>query len=64
MLISPARTCFGYQIRATPDGWAWTTYHLDGSVNDQGRAPEKALAAAMVVRALARSACEERSQAA
>ena len=58
------RACFGYQICPTSEGWAWTTYNLDGTVNDEGRAPEKALAAAMVIRALARSAGETRSNAA
>lgn len=64
IVISSQSACFGYQIRSTPKGWAWVVYDLNGQVQGQGCAPQKAIAAAMVVRALARSAAEDRSTAA
>lgn len=47
---------FGYRIRWTEEGWDWTTFDLAGQVAASGRAPSKAVAAAYVVRALARAA--------
>ena len=47
-------SCFGYQIRPAGDGWAWVAYDLDGQVQARGWAPQKVLAAACVIRALAR----------
>jgi hypothetical protein len=56
---APHETCFGYQIRPANDGWAWVTFDLAGEVQEQGWAPQKALAAAFVIRALARAAGPE-----
>jgi hypothetical protein len=53
---SPSQAAFGYQIRPAGEGWSWVSYDLDGIVQEQGWAPQKALAAACVVRALARMA--------
>ena len=63
-MTSSDSACFGYQIRSTPEGWAWVTYGLNGEVQDEGCAPQKALAAAMVIRALARPADNDPSKAA
>lgn len=49
---------FGYKIRRTDDGWTWTTFDPGGRLLEQGHAPSKAVAAACVIRALARNACE------
>ena len=49
-------SCFGYEIRAAGEGWSWVTYDLSGAVEARGWAPHKAMAAACVVRALARAA--------
>ena len=61
-MISPDQSCFGYNIRQTASGWSWVTYDLDGGVQAQGSAPDKALAAACVIRALARAATEQPSR--
>lgn len=47
---------FGYRISKDEAGWIWTTFDLAGRVAVRGHAPTKAVAAACVVRALARSA--------
>lgn len=47
---------FGYRINKGEEGWAWTTFDLAGRVAVRGHAPTKAVAAACVIRALARSA--------
>lgn len=47
---------FGYRINKGEDGWTWTTFDLSGRVTVRGHAPTKAVAAACVIRALARSA--------
>jgi hypothetical protein len=47
---------FGYRIRETSEGWSWTTFDTSGRVEARGRAPTKAVAAALVIRAIARSA--------
>lgn len=51
-------TTFGYKMRRTDAGWAWTTFDTAGRFLEQGSAPTKAIAAACVIRALARNACE------
>ena len=51
---------FGYRIRETADGWSWATLDPAGKVRDRGDAPTKALAAAFVIRAIARSEVGER----
>jgi hypothetical protein len=48
--------CFGYRIREEGAGWSWTTFDLAGRVQARGHAPNKAVAAACVIRMLARSA--------
>jgi|GEM_PF-6038963 len=48
--------CFGYKIHPAADGWAWVTFDLQGCVQEEGWAPQKAVAAALIVRALARAA--------
>jgi hypothetical protein len=50
---------FGYRIRETAEGWTWSTLDQSGRVQARGRAPSKAVAAACVIRALARSALPE-----
>ncbi|MDB5467319.1 MAG: hypothetical protein JWQ46_2081 [Phenylobacterium sp.] len=52
-------TCFGYRIRATETGWDWMAFDMAGQVQERGHAPDKALAAACVIRALARAACDD-----
>jgi len=47
---------FGYRIREDGGGWSWTTFDLSGEVQARGHAPNKALAAACVIRMLARAA--------
>lgn len=47
---------FGYRIRETGEGWDWTAFDRTGRVQARGLAPTKAVAAALVIRALARSA--------
>lgn len=46
---------FGYRLSKTTDGWTWTTFDLAGQVAVRGHAPTKAVAAACIVRALARA---------
>ncbi|WP_374468820.1 hypothetical protein [Phenylobacterium sp.] len=50
---------FGYRISKDEAGWTWTTFDLAGQILVEGRAPTKAVAAACVIRALARSAIPE-----
>jgi hypothetical protein len=46
---------FGYRIRRTASGWSWVAFAADGGVLAQGGAPNRATAAACVVRAIARA---------
>lgn len=46
---------FGYRISKAEGEWIWTTFDLAGKVAVRGHAPTKAVAAACVIRALARS---------
>lgn len=62
-MTSPSSAGFGYRIRPAEAGWTWVTYDLVGEVLAQGTAPNKALAAACVVRALARAAAPTREAA-
>lgn len=48
-----AETCFGFRFRSAAGGWKWETYDQQGVVQAAGWAPEKPLAAACVIRALA-----------
>ena len=45
---------FGYRIRPCETGWLWIAFDAAGAVRERGRAPTKALAAACVIRAIAR----------
>jgi hypothetical protein len=47
---------FGFRIGKQDGGWTWTTFDLAGEVVSRGHAPTKAVAAACVIRALARAA--------
>jgi hypothetical protein len=51
---------FGYRITRTRGGWLWSTYDLRGELQHHGEAPSKALAAALVIRALARTHATDR----
>jgi hypothetical protein len=55
-MSSAHQASFGYQIRPADGGWTWMTFDLAGEVQERGWAPQKALAAACVIRALAREA--------
>jgi hypothetical protein len=46
----------GYRIRKTSTGWSWETLRRDGSVQNAGFAPSKAVAAAWIIRDLAQGA--------
>jgi hypothetical protein len=48
-------TSFGYRLSKTADGWTWITFDLAGKVAARGHAPTKAVAAACIIRALARA---------
>ena len=58
-MTSSDRAAFGYRICPSNDGWTWITFDLAGAVAARGWAPDKALAAACVIRALARAATAE-----
>lgn len=45
---------FGYRIRPCAAGWSWTAFDAGGGVQERGEAPTKAMAAACVIRAIAR----------
>jgi hypothetical protein len=47
---------FGYRISRTASGWLWVAFDVQGQVQDRGLAPNKALAAACVIRTIARNA--------
>ena len=55
---------FGYRIRETAEGWAWSTLDSTGRVQARGQAPNKSIAAACVIRALARSALPDEARSA
>jgi len=44
-----------YSIRPVQGGWAWRTFDPQGRVRGQGTAVSRALAAACVVRSIART---------
>lgn len=46
---------FGYRICPVEGGWSWTAFDPSGRLAASGEAPTKALAAACVIRALARA---------
>jgi hypothetical protein len=47
---------FGYRVRQDGGAWQWTAFDACGRVCAQGRAPSRAVAAALVIRALAQDA--------
>jgi hypothetical protein len=47
---------FGYRIEPCDEGWAWRAYDADGEIQASGAAPTKAIAAACVIREIARTA--------
>lgn len=59
-----AKTQFGYQIRPTAAGWRWTAFDPHGQISEEGCAPSKAVAAACVIRVLAREETARLSRAA
>lgn len=52
----PLEAQFGYRIAPCDEGWAWKAYDRAGQVQASGAAPTKAIAAACVIREIARSA--------
>ncbi len=52
----PSEAEFGYRIEPCDEGWAWRAYDVSGEVQASGEAPTKAIAAACVIREIARSA--------
>jgi hypothetical protein len=45
---------FGYRITRTGSGWSWVAFDTGGAVIASGAARERAVAAACVIRAIAR----------
>jgi hypothetical protein len=52
---SSTATSFGFRIYPLGEAWRWECYDPCGRVQARGAAPEKALAAAFVIRALAQA---------
>lgn len=46
---------YGFRITRTPAGWRWAAYDTDGRALESGAAPNRAVAAACVIRVIARS---------
>lgn len=46
---------YGFRISETRGGWAWAAYDPDGRPIESGAAPNRAAAAACVIRVIARS---------
>lgn len=46
---------YGFRISETRSGWAWAAYDTDGRAIETGAAPNRAVAAACVIRVIARS---------
>jgi hypothetical protein len=49
----------GFSIRPRRGGWSWAAIDPEGRVRDQGDAPTRALAAAFVIRAIARASVQD-----
>jgi hypothetical protein len=45
---------FGYRISRTREGWSWVAFDTAGAVIASGAARDRAVAAACVIRAIAR----------
>lgn len=54
---------FGYRILRTREGWTWMTYGDAGEVLEQGAVRDRSVAAACIIRAIARRAGPERTAA-
>lgn len=54
-------TAAGYHFRIRPDadGWSWQTMDTAGAIKAGGQAPTKAIAAALVIRTIARAMTAE-----
>jgi len=52
----PDANAYGFRIRPHGEAWRWDAIDAKGQVLDSGAAPTKAVAAALVIRALARGA--------
>ena len=50
---------FGFRISKTSGGWAWAAYDADGRAVEAGAAPNRAVAAACVIRVIARNLAPE-----
>lgn len=46
---------FGYRIARTRAGWTWAAYDAEGRAVETGAAPNRAVAAACVIRVIARN---------
>ncbi|MGA0606746.1 hypothetical protein ACO2Q0_12175 [Phenylobacterium sp. VNQ135] len=46
---------YGFRIARTKAGWTWAAYDGDGRAVETGAAPNRAVAAACVIRVIARS---------
>ena len=57
MVVSKAG--MGFSIRPRRGGWSWAAIDPEGRVRDQGDAPTRALAAAFVIRAIARASVQD-----
>lgn len=46
---------YGFRISKTQAGWTWAAYGADGRPIESGAAPNRAVAAACIIRVIARS---------
>lgn len=60
--MAPHRKTFHFSILPSAGAWRWQTLSSDGTVLNSGLAPSRKLAAACVIRALARTAGAERAR--
>ena len=50
---------YGFRISRTAAGWSWTAYDADGRPVETGAAPNRAVAAACIIRVIARNYAPE-----
>ena len=50
-----ASAAFGFRVAKTRSGWTWAAYDADGRAVETGAAPNRAAAAACVIRVIARN---------
>lgn len=50
---------YGFRISRTSGGWTWAAYGADGRPVESGAAPNRAVAAACVIRVIARNHAPE-----